>query len=300
MYSEVIQKLNRKELESLSESLEIAISTHLRWLSKVNHALVCDEVETLSLCPDSEPYKQCQFGQWVYKVTNEALLQEPHFIELKALHKAMHMKVCKLTSELGSTQRVTDQSYQRFIALQSEFFNVLQTMRMASMESLGNIDFLTSLPNRRAFDQVLYFEKNRLARHGQSASIAIVDIDYFKQVNDNYGHDAGDRVLVQISEIFLANVRVYDTVARFGGEEFVFYMPQTTIDEASRLLERIRKQIEISKFGINEEITVHITCSIGLCSFDREIQPADALIKADASLYKAKRSGRNKIVISSP
>ena len=296
MYSELSQQLNRIELESLADSLEIAVITHHNWLSNVNKALVCNDAAALHLCPEGESYKRCQFGRWYYRVTNTILLEDPLFQKLGALHKEMHIKAFELINKLTNAQTITLECYQRFIDVQSVFFGVLNSLAKDSTESLGNTDFLTGLPNRRAFQWTLDMESNRIKRSSKTSSIAIADIDYFKKVNDTYGHDAGDKVLAQVARIFLSSVREYDTVSRYGGEEFIFCLPEVNVIDASDVVERVRLGIEKEIFDIDADEVVHVTCSFGVSQFNCNISPAEAISFADESLYRAKESGRNKVV----
>lgn len=296
MYSELSQQLNRIELESLTDSLEIAVTTHLNWLSNVNKALVCNDAAALHLCPEGESYKRCQFGKWYYQVTNTILIEDPMFQKLGALHKEMHIKAFELINKLTNAQAITLECYQRFVDVQSVFFEVLNSLSKDSTESLGNIDLLTGLPNRRAFQWALDMESNRIKRTSKTSSIAIADIDYFKKVNDTYGHNAGDKVLAQAAGVFRSAVREYDTVSRYGGEEFIFCLPEVNAFDASNVVERVRLGIEKEIFDIDADEVIHVTCSFGVSEFNSNISPAEAISYADQSLYRAKESGRNKVV----
>ena len=296
MYSELTQQLSRMELESLTDSLEVAVITHLSWLSNVNKALVCNDVHALHLCPEGESYKRCQFGRWYYNVTNPILTEDAVFKKIGVLHKAMHIKVFELIEMLKNNEAITLECYQAFIDQQSDFFEMLTLLTKDSTESLGNIDFLTGLPNRRAFQQVLLMEENRIKRSNITSSIAIADLDYFKKVNDSYGHDAGDKVLTQVADVFRHSIREHDVVSRFGGEEFIFCLPEVNCCEANDVVERIRLCVEKEIFEIGDDEAIRITCSFGVSHFNRNTPHAEALSYADVSLYKAKGAGRNKVV----
>ena len=296
MYSELTQQLSRMELESLTDSLEVAVAAHLNWFSNVNKALVCSDKEAQLLYAEGDSYKRSQFGRWYHNVTNTMLIENPVFLVIGALHKDMHVKVYELIKKQAKAQQITSECYQEFVDIQSNFFEVLVLLGKESAESLGNIDFLTGLPNRRAFQQILSMENNRIARSNITSSIAIADIDYFKKVNDTYGHDAGDKILTQVAEIFRSYIREYDTVSRFGGEEFVFCLPEINTFGANYIMERVRLQIEKKTFDIDADEAIHITCSFGVSNFNRNFTSTEALSYADASLYKAKESGRNRVV----
>ncbi len=164
----------------------------------------------------------------------------------------------------------------------------------ASME-LAIVDPLTKLHNRRFLHSQLASLLGDEVARGVAVSLLVLDIDHFKQINDQHGHDAGDDVLRQCAERLRQAVRGIDIVARFGGEEFVVAMPDTEPFAAQRVAERIRASIEKVPFSVSGgEKTVLVTASIGVATTTRDPISGDALFKqADAALYDAKRSGRN-------
>lgn len=163
---------------------------------------------------------------------------------------------------------------------------------------LSIIDPLTTLYNRRYFSQILENEFSRSKRYTSPLSIAMVDIDNFKKLNDSYGHLFGDEVLQVISEYFKDSLRKTDSVARYGGEELVAILPETSIDQAAIPLERFRQKVENHEF-ISTGKTVHVTISIGIAQNDFTLSNSDNFIKkADDALYKAKEKGKNRIEIA--
>jgi len=116
-------------------------------------------------------------------------------------------------------------------------------------------------------------------------------------VNDTYGHDAGDKVLIDIAQLFTSSLREYYTVARHGGEEFIFCLPDADAFLAKDVMNRTRMIIEAHDFDIGLENPIHITCSFGMCHFNQQLNSDEALSCADACLYDAKESGRNKVVL---
>jgi len=161
-------------------------------------------------------------------------------------------------------------------------------------------DGLTMLFNRRFFQDSLTKEFRRLARHRALPllSVAMIDIDYFKNLNDTYGHQAGDFVLREIGKLLKTCMRLTDMVARYGGEEFVIIMPETDTGGTVVVAERVRRSVEEAVFKYREH-TLKVTVSIGLASFPMEgIRTEEDLVKAaDTALYKAKEQGRNRVVV---
>ncbi|EPA96448.1 GGDEF domain-containing protein [Pseudomonas sp. G5(2012)] len=156
------------------------------------------------------------------------------------------------------------------------------------------IDPLTGLPNRAAWSERLEYEIGQWQQHGNTLMLAMLDLDHFKRINDNYGHLAGDKVLKIIASVLRKRLRPTDFIARFGGEEFVLLMPSTVPANGMKLLETLRASIEACPFHFKGE-PVTITLSIGLAAF-RAGEHGDAVLKrADQALYRAKNAGRNRV-----
>jgi diguanylate cyclase len=157
-------------------------------------------------------------------------------------------------------------------------------------------DALTGLPNREAYDERLEQEVTRLKRYGNKLSLMVCDIDLFKRINDNYGHLAGDKVLKIIAKSLQVNIRDSDFIARFGGEEFVALMPETSKEEAKLVAEKLRQKIENSPFSFKKE-PVQITISFGISEFAQDETADEVFSRADKALYEAKDNGRNQVKI---
>jgi diguanylate cyclase len=156
------------------------------------------------------------------------------------------------------------------------------------------IDPLTGLPNRAAWSERLEHEIKQWQQHGNTLSLAMLDLDHFKRINDNYGHLAGDKVLKIIATVLRKRLRGSDFIARFGGEEFVLLMPATPPAVGAKLLETLRAAIEACPFHFKGE-RVTITLSMGLATF-RAGEHSDLVLKrADQALYRAKNAGRNRV-----
>ncbi|TBW58216.1 GGDEF domain-containing protein [Marinobacter halodurans] len=158
-------------------------------------------------------------------------------------------------------------------------------------------DMLTQLPNREAWQQRLQLEFDRWLRYQHPASLAILDIDHFKAVNDSFGHKAGDRVIQLVAKVLCDRVRATDFVARYGGEEFVLLLPETGVDQARIVIDDLREHIADLPFHFQDK-PVSITISAGLVAFDRA-ETAEALFDlADKALYQAKDAGRNRVILA--
>lgn len=166
----------------------------------------------------------------------------------------------------------------------------------------ATMDALTGLNNRRQFEIRLNQELANAKRNNISLCCMMLDVDYFKKVNDTYGHSAGDEVLKLVSDVIKSEIREYDIACRFGGEEFFIILPQTNINEACSVAQRLRKIIEESKMEIKdaetEEVSrIKVTISVGVCEYESSMTTDLIIQKADKALYEAKTTGRNRVIV---
>ncbi|WP_139092969.1 MULTISPECIES: GGDEF domain-containing protein [Pseudomonas] len=165
------------------------------------------------------------------------------------------------------------------------------------LRQLATLDPLTNALNRRAFQAQAERELARSARYGTPLSLAVLDLDHFKRINDQHGHAAGDQVLSRFSELCRQQARSTDLFARFGGEEFVFLLPNTDATAARHFFERLREILQHFSLEVEGEV-LRVTASIGLVSADSASDLAELLEQADRALYRAKANGRNRLELS--
>jgi diguanylate cyclase (GGDEF)-like protein len=179
----------------------------------------------------------------------------------------------------------------RYIAM-----GIKKSSLYATVQQLSRKDGLTSLNLRRVFDELIKKEVSRVKRYKNNLSVIMMDIDYFKKLNDQYGHIFGDKVLSRVAGIILENIQTPFSAARYGGEEFVIICPDTGLEEAYLLADKIRDEVREFSFKYEDEI-VHTSISGGVAKFSKKLNTSELLIKAaDDKLYEAKEGGRNQIV----
>ena len=165
---------------------------------------------------------------------------------------------------------------------------------LEQMHRMATIDGLTGIANRATFDQTLFAELARAARRREDASLLLLDIDHFKALNDQHGHQVGDQVLRLVGTTLTATCREFDTAARYGGEEFAILLPETSRDEALDVAERLRAAIAGMPSGLD------VTVSAGVSTFPLDATGPDGLVAAaDHALYSSKRNGRNRVTAAS-
>jgi diguanylate cyclase len=189
-----------------------------------------------------------------------------------------------------SQQQINDLN-QRIQSMEQETESLRQTAEQS--RNLALKDALTGIWNRQALNEILDKEFVRWQRYQKPLSVILWDVDFFKRVNDNYGHAAGDKVLKTIANIFQKATRDADFIARYGGEEFMGIFPETRLEDALILANKIREKVELSKFHY-EDKRVFITASAGLATFRPGDTIDDVFKRADKALYRAKQGGRNR------
>jgi len=167
------------------------------------------------------------------------------------------------------------------------------------MQKMASHDSLTDLFNRRALYDIAENELSRARRENKPVSLVMMDIDHFKNVNDEYGHNIGDQALRRVAHIILENIRTYDTAGRWGGEEFLLVLPGTGLEEASQIAERVRQGIASAKIPLQGGKHVDLQASFGVSTcLPDDLETFDLLIhQADEALYDAKGEGRNRVCV---
>ncbi|MDY0131092.1 MAG: GGDEF domain-containing protein [Desulforegulaceae bacterium] len=168
-------------------------------------------------------------------------------------------------------------------------------IKMKSLEDAASIDFLTGCYNRREFNLKLEGQFSFCRRYEKDFSLVMFDIDYFKKINDTYGHDSGDQILKEISGRIKKMIRTEDSLFRYGGEEFAVILPGTEESKAAVLADRLREEIAAQPFIIDNH-PVFVTSSFGVSSFARAKTSEELVKNTDKLLYRAKNSGRNKVM----
>lgn len=183
---------------------------------------------------------------------------------------------------------------------ESALYDARLRAAMAEIEHLSVHDGLTGLVNRRELGRRLDEEVRRSRRYGSTCSVMIIDLDLFKEINDSYGHLAGDEVLTTVASILQAAIRDCDTAARYGGDEFVLILPETSDEGAKVMAERIRHEFATTAFA-SDTFSFSVTLSIGIAQYRRAGgDPLELLADADRALYACKDAGRNGVVVYDP
>jgi len=200
--------------------------------------------------------------------------------------RVVQINAARSRDEMSAMRSRVDEAEREVSRLQNE---------LAHASELVRHDALTGALNRKGMDEALEREVSRLRRQGGSLSLALLDIDNFKKLNDSLGHAVGDAALIHLSSVTREAIRPQDTLARYGGEEFVVLLPNTPLDDAVSAMVRVQRELT-RRFFLNNNDKVLITFSCGVAELKAEEMPYDALKRADEAMYLAKRAGKNRVI----
>ena len=293
MENSFTHKIQEQELQLLGEEFEQLFVSHIQWVKNIQKCIICNLPYDKKL---NENHKSCSFGKWYDSVNNTVLLKSPEFIKLGNVHKKIHVESEEILNSYENKQKIKIEDYESFSETQDEFMVCINSFSTSINSARFQIDGLTKLPNRNLILQILEQEHSRSLRKKRTYCVGIADIDFFKNINDNYGHLAGDETLRQVSQFFLASMREYDSIGRYGGEEFIICMPETSLKEAKLIMEKLCKHLAELTIKINETSCINITCSFGLSELNNDLSLTEIINNSDIALYSAKNSGRNKVV----
>ncbi len=256
-------------------------------------------------------YKRALEASLAHQKLKEELLSEKRLLELdhmKMLYEAeaKEHKIEQLRKESNANKKIIDVTLMGLAFLGASLILVYRSAyyrkktnkalkeAYSQVEKISKSDALTGLANRRNILECLINEKKRSSRNGQPFSIIMSDIDYFKQVNDRFGHGCGDQILIQISELLTKSFRTQDAISRWGGEEFLLLLPETKLKNAIYAADKARALIQNTIFTC-DKISLRLTMTFGVSVGNGNSSIKDIIHSADSALYKGKNSGRNNV-----
>ena len=226
---------------------------------------------------------------------NSSIREALEFVKRKHFKRVVVVDDDGILAGVITQKELITLTYGKWVSLIKEHqtelaeMNVLLKNKNIEYQIKASTDQLTGLYNRYKFEELFQTINNTMFRKENTMSLILMDIDYFKDINDNYGHNVGDNVLVQVSHILLSTLRENDIVCRWGGEEFVILLPETTLSNAVKVANKLRTYI--SEYQLN--LIGKITASFGVSELQKGDKLEDLISKADKALYLAKNSGRN-------
>lgn len=236
---------------------------------------------------------QTELLDWVLRVHAGTIDDLPDSLVTLALENQELAQLLTTLRDGASNLMADPTNFQTAVKALSEEIKRFERLHQ-QLES--ETDALTGVHNRRGMIRDLHREWNRAQRSMDPLCIAMADIDHFKEVNDTFGHQVGDKVLTHVAQFLEGRLRPYDTVYRYGGEEFLLCLPLTDIDRAEMVLDRLRRILSRTPVHITAGTVIPVTISLGLVEFSPGVTVPGAIAAADRALYTAKAKGRNQLV----
>lgn len=280
------------QLEKTREVLRLferAATEHVAWLMQVHAALMFPGAPGVPPCAPDAP---------LAVLAATACNQADEMAALLRLRAIMRGLADQMLDARRHGRPVGPCDYQAFMAAVDAYSREMRRVEGHFRRLLVETDPLTGVHNRQGMNRDLRREWTRAMRTGQPLCIAMADLDYFKRINDCWGHGVGDRVLCAIANLFQRRLRPYDTVYRYGGEEFLFCLPSTDLATAGRILDRLRRVAARLTVTADDGQPVPVTVSIGVAQLVPGRSVQDAVAAADRALYAAKDGGRNRVELA--
>jgi diguanylate cyclase (GGDEF)-like protein len=275
--------------------LEQASYHHEQWAENLHGTLVCRAVpDEKDLGPDA--HCQCHFGQWYSHTGSIALRNHPGFQEIGIEHERMHRYAAHLLRASRDGGVVARADYERFVGALKRMNLEMANVREELQRALFNLDPLTGVPSRIGMLTALR-EQQEYVRQNHCCVVAMLDLDHFKSINDNYGHMVGDTVLVEVARWLMGHLRPYDKIYRYGGEEFLICLPGTDMVTGNDILNRFIEGIAGLPFAVEGKDGLRVTASVGLADLGAHLPVERSIEHADRALYLAKGQGRNRVVL---
>jgi diguanylate cyclase (GGDEF)-like protein len=286
--------MSGRDLQAAVAQLDQAFYNHDQWHKNLVRVLVSRlPPDAADLQPDAE--RRCRFGQWAESDAVGSLRDMASFVALVAAHRSMHTAGTRLLQRVDDDLPIPPRELDQFTNFLDQMRLELESLQRDLNEAVHNRDPLTDARNRASLLADLR-EQHALVRRGlQECSITMIDVDHFKDVNDTYGHATGDEVLRTIAHSLQANLRPYDRLYRYGGEEFLLCSPETSLSAAADLAERLRSTIASLSFPDKAGGSVQVTASFGIAPIDGTNPVEDSIQRSDEAMYRAKNAGRNRV-----
>lgn len=293
-----IDSLSLENLRAAAAEIDRCAYNHEQWFDALIGTLVCGlPPDERDLCDDA--HHRCRLGQWYFSGNTviTALSKRPGFRELGVEHERMHTHARNMLRALADGQEIPHREYQAFVSALKNLRMEIATLRQDIDDTLYAIDPLTGIPGRTHMLSRLREHQALVERGIQTCCLAMMDLDNFKIVNDRFGHPAGDRVLVSFARHIAQNLRPYDAAFRYGGEEFLILLPETTCGDGLAVIKRLGAALaEVPQF-VGADDPIHVTASFGLTGLQPDVPVERSIDRADRALYAAKAAGKNCCVL---
>lgn len=282
--------LTQKELQQILFELDQTLYNLSQWHNTLIRALIYRVPGDNDLLPDA--HKRCRFCQWYYHEIPKEIQAHEGIKKIGELHQRMHQLTTQLLEKTQTSEGVTPLDYDPFTHAMEQMRLELSALKSELEYLIHSRDVLTGALSRATMLSTLREQQEFIKRQGQNCCLIMIDLDHFKAINEGYGPQVGDRILTTVARFFIENLRVYDKVFRYGGEEFLICLPFTELDIGKKMCDRLRKGLEAISINENSSV-IKITASFGLTLLRPNKSIEESIDQANKALSLAKSEGRN-------
>lgn len=287
------------ELHDIIARIEQAISLHKEWMKALLSRIVCGPRKPTAISDDIHCGWR-HFEKW-YTGESAVLNGFPAYPGIAKHHQAARAHALTLLGQSQVGSPVEQGVFESFMDQSHMLEWHMWRLHQEVSDLLSVIDPLTGVSSRKGMISRLQQEQQRARRTANSHSvISMMDFDHFKEINDTYGHQAGDQVLRAALAFVVGCLRKYDLIYRYGGEEFLICLPTTGVKQAKKILKRVKDGLEAMQITLDGGAKVRVTASFGISLLDDSASVEEVIARCDKALYHAKQAGRNRIVVWRP
>lgn len=289
------QERTHVEIVARLRELDHALGDHAKWMARLNRQLICGgEIDSDDRAEDA--HTRCSFGVWFHGPGAQSLSDEPGYDAIAVAHESMHGIARHLLANKAERKTIAPEDYDALMAVSARFRQLLRQMEQGLMERMGAVDKLTGVWNRQAVHLRLSEEVERIQRTRLPCALCYVDLDNFARHNELLGQKGGDELIQAVAAFFKTRLRGYDTLFRIKGEEFLLCLPNTDLDQAATMINRLREDLATTTFSVEEQ-AVNLTASFGVVALDPIFFIEESLEQAERAQLIATREGGNGMCV---
>lgn len=283
-------KTSKEELQGALQQLEQALYNHEQWHNGLTRTIICRlPYDPADVAEDA--HRRCRFGKWCYDNPPQAIREHPAFVAMSIEHHRMHQLGTRLLLASVHDPSSLPKDYDSFRNSLDRLRLEIDTLKREIEDSLYNRDALTGAENRVRMLIKLRELHELVKRRIHPCGIAIMDMDNFKTINTNYGHPMGDQVLATSVRHVMSQLRPYDSVFRYGGDEFLISLPDADLQLTQTIIDRMREGFATLAFTTDRPNAISATASFGITQLDPDVSVEESINRADMALYEVKKSG---------
>lgn len=277
-------------------ALASVVDDHLDWLCAWHRLAFLSGRQRAEAVLQLPP--PASFINWYQQAAERLPQEQPVLDRLAVLHDQFHTMARLVLMKTPDGQTLAPEDYEAVIGKFQGFMAGIRRLERAFAVAASGLDVLTGLRSRVGLAEDIARELDRFQRNGKPFCLAIADIDHFKRINDTHGHDAGDQVLAATADVISRHIRSFDDAYRLGGEEFLICLKETTLEDARKVIERLRAALAGWPMPLAGQDALRVTASFGLAPAQGKATLETMLKAADQALYRAKAQGRNRVEVA--